>query len=98
MTLYTRDKVACCLSCLAEPRWWHSQSGMTSFGDLSTMYHDSPYLVWAALGATAAILPLSSLLFGRPSKPPPPFLDSQRWQSIPLARMDQETENVKRLT
>ncbi|CAK0787811.1 hypothetical protein CVIRNUC_011033 [Coccomyxa viridis] len=44
------------------------------------------------------MVPLSSLLFGRPSKPPPPFLDSQKWQSLPLAKIEQETHNVKRLT
>ena len=71
---------------------------MASFGDLSSLYQDNPYFVWAALGATAAMLPLSSLLFGRPSKPPPPFLDSQKWQSLPLAKTEQETHNVKRLT
>ena len=65
--------------------------------DLTSLYEANPYAVVAAVGATAAILPLSTMLLGRTSKPPPPFL-TQQWQSLPLVSSQQESHNVQRLT
>ncbi len=70
---------------------------MASFGDLSTMYQDNVYFVWAALGATVAAVPLSTLMFGS-SKAPAPFLSSEEWKTITLTKVEQETHDVKRLT
>lgn len=65
--------------------------------DLTSLYESNPYAVVAAVGATAAILPLSTMLLGRASKPPPPFL-SRQWQSLRLVSIEKETHNVQRLT
>ena len=71
---------------------------MVSSSGLSTMYEDNPVAVWAALGATAAIVPLSSMLFSHSKKAPAPFLDPQKWQALPLTHKQRETHNVHRLT
>lgn len=71
---------------------------MVSFNDWSTMYEDNTMAVWAAIGATAALVPITSLLMNRSGKPPPPFLDSQKWQSLSLVQTERETHNVLRLT
>ena len=71
---------------------------MVNLSNLSTMYEDNPMAVWAAIGATAALVPITSLLMARSGKPPAPFLDSQKWQSLALVQTEQETHNVRRLT
>ena len=70
---------------------------MASSGDLSTIYQDNAYLLWTALGATVAAVPLSTFMFGS-SKPPAPFLNSEEWKTITLTKIEQETHDVKRLT
>ncbi len=71
---------------------------MVGLSELSTVYEDNPWAVWAAIGATAAMVPLSSLLFAQSKRVPAPFLDSQKWQAIPLVEATKETHNVTRLT
>lgn len=71
---------------------------MVSFEGLSSLYEDNPYAIWAAVGATAAVVPLSTYLLGRPSKAPAPLLSSRDWRALPLVSSKQETHDVRRLT
>ena len=69
---------------------------MASFEDaLSSLLHDNPIGTAAAVVVLAALLLLVMRLAASPAKPAT-FLDPQKFQPLPLGRVDTLTHNTKR--
>ncbi len=73
--------------------------GMMTVAGWSSLYEDNPLAVWAAVGATVILAPLSTFLLGKAAKKaPPPFLSASAWREVTLVEKRSASPSVRRLT
>ena len=72
---------------------------MMTVAGFSSFYEENPLAVWAAVGATVVLAPLSTFLFGKTAnKSVPPFLSAADWKDVTLTEKKSESPTVRRLT
>jgi len=72
---------------------------MMTVAGWSSLYEDNPLAVWAAVGATVILAPLSTFLLGKAAKKaPPPFLSASAWREVTLVEKRSVSPSVRRLT
>lgn len=71
---------------------------MVTVTGFSSLYEDNPLAVWAAVGATVILAPLSTFLLGKAAKKAPaPFLSASAWRDVTLLEKRSESPSVRRL-
>ena len=79
--------------------WQELWPSMMTVAGFSSFYEENPLAVWAAVGATVVLAPLSTFLFGKTAKKNvPPFLSAADWKNITLTEKKSESPTVRRLT
>ena len=79
--------------------WQDPWPSMMTVAGFSSFYEENPLAVWAAVGATVVLAPLSTFLFGKTAKKNvPPFLSAADWKDITLTEKKSESPTVRRLT
>ena len=79
--------------------WQDLWPSMMTVAGFSSFYEENPLAVWAAVGATVVLAPLSTFLFGKTAKKNvPPFLSAADWKDITLMEKKSESPTVRRLT